>query len=309
MFNVKMRYHNVTSKNADIKGMLKYLLIIVFLGCIGVSCNTINPVEPIPTYIHVDSFTFKNNPHVIGSLSLSHQITSVTAYYNNNPVGTFDLPTTFPVITNGTGKLSLFPGIAIDGLNNFLSPYPFYAPDTFTFAEQPGKIITHIPATKYFDSVKHFLDYDFELTGSINFTLVSGSPAMITTNTKSEVFEGNGSGKIYLSLPNDTLSESISDKTFNVAVGRDAYIEFNYNNDVPFYVGLKSSLYNSNTYFQRYLSGIYPSGGHWQKFYLAIKDFVGQYPGDYYTLYFKTYLPANTINGTVLLDNVRLVYF
>ena len=309
MFSAKMRYGNVIVSNTVIKRMLKYVSLIVIFGCIGLSCNTINPVEPTPTYIHIDSFAFKDNPHVIPpKLSLSHQINSVFAYYNNNPIGIFDLPVTIPVIATGAGKLSLFPSIPIDGLNNFLSAYPFYAPDTFSFVAQPGTVIHRIPVTEYFDSTKHFLDYSFETASGIYFNLLNGSVPISTTTNSAEVFEGTGSGKIYLSLPSDTLSECISASNFNVPTGVDAYIELNYKNTVPFYVGLKSGLNGTTTYTQQYLSGIYPSD-HWQKFYLAIKDFVGQYPGDYYTLYIKTYLPSGTSNGTVLLDNVQLVYF
>ncbi len=286
--------------------MLKYFPVILLLGCLGQSCNVKNPKEPTPTYIHVDSFTFTNNKNITG-LSLSHQIAAVTAYYNNNPVGTFDLPATFPVITNGTGKLSLYPVILLDGFNNFLAPYPFYAPDTFTFSEQPGVIINRIPKTHYFDSTKHYLNCNFDLA-SIYFSPINSTVPILTSFDKPDIFEGNGAGKISLSLPNDTLSECISFSTFNIPAGVDAFIELNYKCTVPFYLGLKSSLNNSTTYYQRYLSGVYPSD-HWQKFYLSIKDFAAQYTGDYYTLYIKAVLPAGTASGTVLLDNIQFVYF
>ena len=289
--------------------MIKYFPLILLLGCIFFGCNIKNPKEPTPTYIHIDSFKMVDNKNVVPpKLSLSHQINSFTAFYNNNPLGVFDLPATFPVITNGTGKLTLFPGVSMDGLNNFMVTYPFYAADTFSFAAQPGTIITHIPTTHYYDSTKHFLNDDFNTVSAIYFVPVDGTIPIMTTNTVGEVFEGSGSGKISLSLPNDTLSECISNVTFNIPHNTDAYIELNYKCTVPFYLGIKSNLYGTTTYYQRYLSGIFPTD-HWQKFYLALKDFAAQYTGDYYTLYIKSYLPAGTTSGTVLIDNVQLVYF
>ena len=48
------------------------------------------------------------------------------AYYNNNPIGAFDLPCTIPVVTTGaSGTLELAPGIAMNGQNDLLAAYPF----------------------------------------------------------------------------------------------------------------------------------------------------------------------------------------
>ncbi len=289
--------------------MLKYLPVIIFLGFACLSCNIKNPKEPTPTYIHIDSFSMVDNPKVIPpKLSLSSQITAVYAYYNNNPIGYFDLPVTFPIITNGRGQLKIFPAVAVDGLNNFMATYPFYTSDTLTFDPQPGAIVKMSPKTRYHDSTKHYLNYSFSSSGTISFTLLNGTVPVTTTTDPANVFEGTGSGMISLHLPLDTLSESKSFDPFNVPVGVDAYIELNYKSTVPFYLGLRANLNGSTTFYQRYLSGVNPSD-KWQKFYLAIKDFAAQYKGDYYDLYIKASLPAGVTSGTVLIDNVQFVYF
>ena len=85
-----------------LKGMIKhfyyrliYIAFLLVLVWLGPGCNIINPHEQTPTYIHVDSFVFQYNSAV--PFTTSHDIRTVWAYYNNNPVGTFDLPATFPV--------------------------------------------------------------------------------------------------------------------------------------------------------------------------------------------------------------------
>src|SRR5690348_12276879 len=72
-------------------------ILLVLLGMSMQNCNTINPRETTPTYIHIDSFRTKPG--------FSHKITAVWVYYNNSPVGVFDLPATIPVMASGTGKL------------------------------------------------------------------------------------------------------------------------------------------------------------------------------------------------------------
>ena len=114
-------------------------------------------------------------------------------------------------------------------------------------------------------------------------------------------------GSITLSLPNDTLSEDSSLVNFPLTVGLDAYIELDYKNTIPFYLGVQANLYN--LYSQKiYLSGVNPVD-NWRKFYLSLKDFVGQYKATSYTLFIKTYLTDGHSSGKVLLDNVQLVYF
>ena len=114
---------------------------MLILSLFWLSCNT-NLNKQAPTYIHIDSFKFVANP-AIKSLTLSHQINIAWVYYNNNPVGVFDLPAIIPVLANGTGVLSVVPAIIIDGQNNLTGQYPFYQTDTFTFTSQPGKIISN----------------------------------------------------------------------------------------------------------------------------------------------------------------------
>ncbi|MBC7554392.1 MAG: hypothetical protein H7257_10480 [Taibaiella sp.] len=267
-----------------------------------------NPKEMTPTYVHIDSFSFKRDSSVSLSLSNSHQINSVWVYYNDNPIGVYDLPATFPVNATGSGKISVYPGVPVSGLNSFLARYPFYAADTFTLTAQPGTIVAHKPVTHYFSNTRIYpqtsINFDFNIT---SFTRSDGTVDMGVTNDSTQVFEGLGSAIISLKAPKDTLSESYCTIDFSIPANTAAYIELNYKNTAPFYLGLRSNL-SGGIVYKRYLSGIYPSD-HWQKFYLAVKDFVAQYTGDTYTLFIKADLPAGQESGTVLLDNIQLVYF
>jgi hypothetical protein len=283
------------------------LILFVCAAFIWQSCNVINPVEPTPTYVHIDSFIFKANPSLAGdNLPLTHQITNVVVYYNENPIGSFDLPCTIPVITSGSsGALLIYPGINMDGLNNMTTPYPFYMSDTFTLQTQPGKIITHEPVTEFYSDIKVQPISDF--LGLTNFVWAGGNIPMGITHD-SLGGEGSSAGVIIFAGAEDSSIDS-SVKTFTIPVGTaDAFIEFDYQSSLPFYVGMSANLSTFITSGAYYLTGIYPSAT-WQKFYLNAIDFSNTYPATSYNFYIKTSMPAGQTYGKLLIENINLITF
>ena len=284
---------------SGIKIKLKYLLLVVILGVAMHGCNVINPSEPVPTYIHIDSFRWDSAAATHG-LARTYQVNTVWVYYNNNPIGEFDLPATFPVITNGTGQLSFYPGITVDGQNNFNTKYPFYVSDTLTLAPQPGKKITYNPKTSFYSDIKDTVLSNFEF--QTGFSLCSGS-VPLSLDPSSPL-----TGVINLNAAtNDTLSEDSSRINFPIPLNTQAYIELDYKNTVPFYLGMRATVGGVLT-TKLYLAGIAPSD-HWQKFYFAVADFAGQYKADYYQLYIKSSLDPGVASGQVLLKNIQFIHF
>jgi len=288
---------------------VRYIIILCCFGLLGAGCNIINPVEQTPTYVHIDSFQFVNNP-LVRSLTNSHAISSVWVYYNNNPLGEFDLPVTFPVITNGssTGEIQLYPGVSINGLNDYPNIYPFYQPDTsLILKNEPGKIITYAPHTTFYTTTKIGWNTNFSEGAPSGLALAAGNiPLQTVVQPDSLVFEGSGSGMVYMNNPGVDSSVD-SSAAFTIPSG-DAYIEFNYKSDVQFYFGLQSNLSTLISAAPFYLAGINPSNT-WQKFYLNITQFIFEYTGTNYNLYIKTSLPAGQPTGRLLLDNIQIVTF
>ena len=254
------------------------------------SCKVKNNEGHTPTYIHIDSFQFKTNPKW-PQLTTS-RITTVAVYYNNNPVGTFDLPATIPVLASGTGTLMLTPGIAVSGQNEQSAIYPFYQPDTMTVNAQPGKVITVLPSTTYYNKVKTHLISDF--SGSSGFALYAGNKSIVSDN---------GVGVIQLSAVGDSSVDSTM-LSFSIPDGV-SFIEFDYKSDVPFSVGMQSNLDNS-IFAKEPIATIYPSSD-WKKFYLNINAFVSQYKSDNYHFYIKANLGAGQTSGKLLIDNIYLL--
>jgi len=279
------------------------LLFILFIGCVFFGCNNYSQ-QPVPTYIHVDSFSFKQT---YGFGVTTHQITAVWAYYNNSPIGSFDLPATFPVIATGNGTLELSPAIAIDGLNSLMGVYPFYKIDTFNFTAQPGKIITHEPSTQYYSDAidTPISNFKFGRTGFAVWE-ATGTPMTIVT-TDSLTINGSPVGCITLNAGTvDSVIDS-STSAFSIPTNTPAFIEIDYKCDVPFAMGLQTNLDGIYT-SPYYIGGVYPSNT-WQKFYLSVADFAAQYKGTSYNFYIKAVLPYGQSSGKIYLDNIQLLHF
>ncbi len=280
-------------------------------------CNIINPHEPIPTYIHIDSFSFQQSPGLTvlrydnspsGQLpTLSHEINTVWVYYNGSRVGIFDLPATFPVVASGSGQLQIVPAVAINGQNNNVAQYPFYSPDTSTLIAQPGKIINYTPKTKFYrDVTVKLIDYFDESNNTPNFAQSGGNRSLRIMSDNAESYDGSKFGQIDLLAVGDSSVDS-SRNIFTIPSGV-AFIEFTYKTTIPFYVGLQANLSSVISSAPYYLSGISPTTS-WKKFYLQVDGFTANAQGDSYNFYIKAVLADAQSSGKLLIDNIQLVTF
>lgn len=297
------------------------LLFLFYCALFWQGCNIINPHEQTPTYVHIDSFSFRTNPSVTllkidGSTSpelatVSHKVNTVLVYYNNNPIGIFDLPATFPVPASGSGSLKIAPAIAVNGQNNMIAAYPFYTFDTSTLIANAGNVINHTPVSQFYSDVKVKCISNFEGGGSnaTNFVLTEGNRVMQLDIDPADVLEGNACGEIRLNAVGDSSIDSTA-KSFTIPLGGTTFIEFDYKSTVPFYVGLQANLSATVSSAPYFLSGINPSSGSgWQKFYLEIDGFIGKAQGSTYNFYIKAVLADGQTSGKLLIDNIQLVTF
>ncbi len=276
---------------------LFYIAYVLFVIATNYSCNIINPSEPIPTYVRIDSFEFTG-----GGLT---DIKCVTVYYNGDNIGSFDLPAVIPVVTSGSGgTLQVAPGILVNGRNERPAPYPFYKMAFLSLPEKPGEIINYTPKTGYYDSVVFTKISDFN-SGITQFSKVGGTTTLRVVTDPTLVFEGAGSGAVYLNSAADSSIDSTI-KSFPIKQGY-SFLEFDYKTTAPFAIAIKAnlgSLYSSST---TYLAGVLPNN-KWQKFYLNLSGFTTNYPADTYHFFIKAALQDQT-SGVLLIDNIKLVTF
>ncbi len=284
-------------------------LIFAFLIPAFSACNIINPSEPTPTYVHIDSFSFSGNTAKTGSNV--HKITHVWVYFNNEPVGIFDLPAQFPVLADAPGTLLVLAGIDYDGLRGYQVAYPFYLSDTLALTPQPGKVVAFTPKTGYHETTELAFNETFDAgQGKRNNFRPLSSDSTYVLNTilpDSNVLEGGGSGMLEVGSNLDsTLVYSLP--TGYISPGTDAYIELNYKGNMPLRVGMYSVLNTTSAPFRKYIIGLKPTD-QWSKIYVGIKEFISGNQGSEYRIVIRADRPDSVTIGRTYLDNVKVVTF
>jgi hypothetical protein len=281
------------------------LTVFVLLGLFsGTGCNVVNPSEPIPTYVRIDSVGFVTKDQTEGTAS--QNISSAWVYFNNQALGTFKLPATIPIVMDGPGEVSIIPGIALNGLS-FETQYPFFASVITPISVAQGKIIQITPATRYLESTKFQYKEDFELGIGNRFIEVNSEKAEDTSIMKvtdGRVFEGGGSGYVQLDSKHPS-SEIITVDGFPITQGK-AYLELNYKGTTSFFVGLQTT--KSGEIVYEYIGGLKPKDT-WNKVYFDLSAFTAKYQSSQYRIMIKTTLDEGLSEGYVLLDNIKVVSF
>jgi hypothetical protein len=283
-----------------------YVFSIAVLLILGFgSCNIINPSETTPTYVQIDSFTFSG----VQRGSSSHKITNVWVYFNNTPVGNFDLPAKFPVIVNAPGTLLVAPGIDYDGLISQELVYPLYTGDTMHLSPAPGTVVSFKPKTGYLPSSDLKFEETFE-SNPILFSRYSGDTGIVRTYAAGEVYEGGASGAIYITPNQDSAVVVSSDIAKAITPGADAYIELDYKGTLTLRVGMYAMSNTTGEVVTKQLIGIKPRN-EWGKFYIDIKNFIGTHQDATYKVLIRADrgdIPK-TSGGSLFIDNIKVVSF
>ncbi|MES2398217.1 MAG: hypothetical protein V4549_19535, partial [Bacteroidota bacterium] len=116
----------------------KLLFLSIFIVTTFISCELYNPAEPIPAYIRIDKIDLATIP---GQGTDSHKITDAWVYIDEQLIGCFELPATFPVLYEGSHQVKIAPGIKVNGIAATRSPYPFFNPNTQVVSFQKGATV------------------------------------------------------------------------------------------------------------------------------------------------------------------------
>ena len=285
--------------------MKKYLLPIVFACFLLSSCKIFNPDEIIPSYIYVDDLIVKPTSN---QGTTSDNLTDAWVYVDGSYIGTWELPAKIPIHAEGNYNLQIFAGIKKSGFvaqrvtNQFLNSY-----DT-TINSLPNNIDSITPSFTY-ESTATFWIEDFEDPG-IKFTKLSYSDTNIEiTNSSSEVFEGNGTGKIEFGS-SDLLFEARTNETsFNSFPrgGRPVYLEMDYNTNEVLTIGIYHNNLSVSLVKEEYIN-LNPTNGVWKKIYLDLTDIVSP---QIRATEFEIYLEVQKDKASspkVLIDNIKVIF-
>lgn len=276
-----------------------------------------------PSFLHIESVALEVTPDFEQGTN-DHGISDAWVYINDQLVGAYEVPATVPIIASGKQKVTIIAGIKKNGIQSARINYPFYDQynteltftpnDTIDFSEdqENTEVINgyHCPVVRYFDTGLVFWNERFE-EGGINFESTNSSNSDISlTQDPALVFNYNpdansqGSGIIELTST-EPYFEIRSTHEFNPVKGREVYLEFNYLSSCTLQIGVYEMAPQE---FKVTGKGLFPNS-QWSKIYIELTGEIAErVNATSYSVFIEGLLDSNESEGTVLLDNVKLVY-
>ena len=266
------------------------------------SCNLINPAEPVPAYIHLDSASFLSTDTVLQGTS-THRIADAWAFVDGNIVGAFELPSTFPVLAAGTHTITIRPGILMNGIAATRTIYPFYTGYDTVVNLESQKTFTLYPRFTYLASATFSQLEDFDHSG-MSFSATSTSDTSIVPEQDAHSLEGK-SGKVTLD-DSHPFFECASNDSFPLPVASPVYMELDYLADNEFTVGLISYTFSSI-----YVDDIvtFKAGTQWKKEYINLLPYVRTTANAYgYKIFIKATKSSSLTKATIYFDNIKVIH-
>ncbi len=284
-------------RNFFISGFVSFTFSVLFWGC--------NKEEPIPSYVHIDKITLSTIYSNEGSAS--NKILDAWVYIDDQFVGAFELPCTFPVLTVGTHTISVLSGIKENGITETRIPYPFYEKYVASIVLVAGEKTQVNPTTKYAALADFSWIEDFEgASPGICNNLGVPDTNMKVVNTPGLVFELTGSGEVLLTGSATSYFGMSCNKYALPKVGAPVFIELNYNCNTDFNVGI-IGYSGSNIEVQSISLTLRPTTG-WNKVYINLTNEVtGAVSASTFAIFFSLLKDPDLTASYVYLDNVKLV--
>ncbi|MDI1233226.1 MAG: hypothetical protein PSX81_02965 [bacterium] len=285
------------------------LVLIFFLGCD-------KEKEPIPSYLHIKKFTLTTNNLSQGTNT--QDITDAKVFANGKEVGTFELPVTIPIFSEGVVEITIFPTIKETGSAYNRKYYKPYISFIDTINLKALRVDTIQPTTKYKDNAKFDWILDFENTGSslVKYGLNNTTDSLKVIPTSSPGINQPFSNSNYcgvISIDSPSIFEDFEVATiasYTVpSLGTDVYVEMDFKSNANFQVGIftddGASIVRSPVFYA------FPTNNVWKKIYVNLKTETGDLrPGSNIRVFFGVYKdPANPdLKPLVYMDNLKLVY-
>lgn len=276
-----------------------FILFQIVVSLTG--CNIINPPETIPAYIHIDSIHLETDSAKEGTTS--DKIVDAWVYLNDSYIGTYELPATIPLLSQGKQQIKIGAGIMENGISTtriFYYPYAAYSSNVELSLKKTDTIV---PIIQYHDNLTFAFMEDFETIGGIKFITISSDTTVSVRKISDPivVFEGIACGGIL--LKDNTTFECRSSDNIKINAGTNVFMEMNYMNNNSFSVGvMQASNANNKTY-----KVTVNSKSIWNKIYINLTDVVGSMKGQPFNLVFKV-SKESASETAIYWDNIKLIY-
>lgn len=282
---------------------VKLYNLLLILGIIFNSCSKENYESQIPAYISIDQITLTTNLATEGSASSS--ITDAWVYINDDLVGVYELPATFPVLKEGLVNLKVYAGIKDNGIAASRARYLLYAPYSEQINLVKGETVKVIPQVIYDAGAKFTWLEDFE-NASLSFLYSTGNDTTIN-KTIIDVKEGIYSGRVYLTTTMDFFEATSVGFSNLPNSGSPIYLELDFKTNEPLLIGV---YLDSDQYSMMTLN----TTTTWKKIYINLTDIINSKPNAnevkvFFGVKETTADPFVSTNPEILLDNIKLVHY
>ena len=287
-------------------------IFLCFTGSVTLlsSCDDDKDSDLVPSYISIDAFTVSTDSE---QGTASQKITDAWVYLDETLIGAFELPARVPILAEGMQNITVRPGIKINGVSNTRAIYPYLNSVTKSVNLSKDSIIAlGTLGTSYRENVIFPLIENFELNStSFDTTRKSTVPLQITDNPLLAFLYPNESGisSAMIKLVADTsIFEAVTSEIYDFPPpGSEVFLELNYKTENSLVVGV---FYKSTgIQVQRPLI-VLNKTDDWNKVYINLT--VPRYDTPNATdfrIFFGAQTDAGNTPATILLDNIKLVYF
>ena len=279
---------------------------LIFLMGLLLSCDIFDKEEDIPGFIYIDSADLSTTT---GQGANSSSIIDVTAYANNEFLGTFELPATIPVLTTGDIDLVIAPGIKNNGMVSDRKMYPFYEFYRKKFTVIPDAVVPIEPDSsitfKYYNEGLHFYIEDFEATG---YDLVEASTSNAILNQITSPPENVKNGytlEVLLNSEHNHFEVRTDWGLTNLPKGSNMYLEIDFKGSIPLEIGIITA---SPVVKKIFALGLVPQKD-FTKVYIDLTEKISrEVATTHFEIYFEAQLPSGKESAELYIDNIKFIY-
>lgn len=287
-----MQLHNV-----------KNYILLLFIGIVFCTCSKEKYEATIPTYITINDITLTTNQSTEGAAT--ENITDAWVFVNEDLMGVYELPATFPVLKEGDVEIKVFGGIKDNGVSLHRKRYLMYDPYVQNVNLVPGEIIELNPTVTYNAGVQFKWMEDFE-NASLSFLYHPASDTVVFKQNNS-INTGTYSGEVFLDAGmNFFEATSIAYNDIPRSL-TPVYLEMDFKTNEPLLVGV----YHDN---EQYGVVTLNTTDEWTKIYINLTDVISYRQSNtavkvFFGIQETSSNPFLTSNPNIFIDNIKLMHY
>ncbi len=281
---------------------IKFFILFLIVGLTFFSCSKEDYEAQVPTYITINEINLTTDYATQGTNS--ENIVDAWVFMNDDLVGVYELPATFPVLKEGDVILKVYAGIKNNGITAARARYLLYDPHEEKISLVKGETIEVNPTISYASGVKFSWLEDFE-NASLFFLYTADSDTIINKQSV-DVKEGSYSGQVFLQPDMDFFEATTLGLSGVPRNGTPVYLELDFKTNEPLSIGI---YVDTDQYSYITLNAT----SEWKKIYINLTDVINNTPRGAEMKVFlgikEVSIPFLTDHPEIFLDNLKLVHF